>query len=461
MPRPLLLSLLMTLPVMAFAQEVLFDEPHLTDGSLHIRVENGREVAYNAAGELVEPHPVFLLPMHERKANGMTTGITAPDHSLLKQDGLTGPTFNLTYLDIIEGTGQGFADPTHGPARRAALEAAFAQIASSLTDGGEADIEVRTSFSGNPNSNPFAFASSYYFGSKGFNDPFTKRHIVTGNDPHGVYPDAYVQFNFHNNLKYNYDIYGWPAADQYDFFTVALHEIMHVLGFASYCNHEGESAAAPDVYTTYDQNLVDFQKKGLLELGSGQGGSVVSKPSPNLLTNNQVWYELGPGDLIPVFSPSTFGASSLSHLDNSRSEHGEYIMHPALNKGQRFGHLHEDEARILESLGYSVNMSLATSIEDPDDFSSIASGGGEFSSLYPNPASSGSAIQIDAPDVNAPQILVIVYDMMGRESYSKVVMNSGPGPLTAIDPYHNLRPGIYIVVGSSRNELFNQKLVIR
>ncbi len=460
MPRTLLLFLIMMLPVMAFAQEVLFDEPHLTDGSLHIRVDNGREVAYNAAGEMVEPHPVFLLPMHERKSSGKTIGITAPDHSLLKQDGFTGPTFNLTYLDVIEGTGQGFAHPTEGAARRAALEAAFAHIASSLLDGGQADIEIRTSFSGNPNSNPFAFASSYYFGSKGFNDPFTKRHIITGNDPHGVHPDAYLQFNFHGNLKYNYDIYNWPAADQYDFFTVALHEIMHILGFASYCNHQGESAAAPDVFTTYDGNLVDFEKNTLLEMGSGGGGSAVISPSPNLLTNNQVWYEIGPGALVPVFSPSTFGASSLSHLDNSRSDHGEYVMHPSLSKGQRFAYLHEDEAAILETLGYSVNLSLATSLEDDEDFGGFSTSG-EFSTLYPNPATSGSAIQIDAPQVDAPEILVIVYDMLGRESYSKVVMNAGPGPLTAIDPYHNLKPGMYIVVGSSRNELFNQKLVIR
>lgn len=460
MPRSLLLFMLLTLPVMCFAQEVLFDEPHLTDGSLHMRPDNGREVAFNAAGELVEVHPVFLLPMHERKANGMTTGISAPDHSLLKQDGFIGPTFNLTYLDIIESTGHGFADPLQGAARRAALEAAFSQIASSLLDGGEADIEIRKSFSGNPNSNPFAFASSYYFGSKGFNDPFTKRHIVTGNDPHGVYPDAYLQFNFHGNLKYNYDIINWPAADEYDFFTVALHEIMHILGFSSYCNGHGESAAALDVFTTYDQNLVDFEKNALLELGAGQGNSVVSRPNPSLLTNNQVWYEIGAGNLIPVFSPANFGASSLSHLDNSRSNHGEYVMHPSLNKGQRFGHLHEDEAAILETLGYTVNLSLATSLEDASDFASISTMG-EFSSLYPNPASTGSAIQIDAPQMNAPEILVIVYDMLGRESYSKVVMNAGPGPLTAIDPYHNLRPGMYIVVGSSRNELFNQKLVIR
>jgi hypothetical protein len=63
--------------------------------------------------------------------------------------------------------------------------------------------------------------------------------------------------------------------------------------------------------------------------------------------------------------------------------------------------------------------------------------------------------------VDGDEVLVIVYDMMGRESYSKVILNRGAGPLTAIDPHNNLKPGMYIVVGSSNDELFNERLVIR
>ncbi|MCF8257444.1 MAG: T9SS type A sorting domain-containing protein [Flavobacteriales bacterium] len=446
------------LPTVAVGQGILFDEPHLEDGAIFLNVLNGKEVISNSGGQMIEVHPVFGQPMHTRKAQGLTIGVSAPETSQMKQSGFTGPTFNLTYLDVVNGSGEGFDDPTSGPDRRAALEAAFAYFASSMLDGGEADIEIRASFSGNPNSNPFAFSGAYYFGSRGFNDPFTKRHITTGNDPYGAYPDGYIQFNFHSAMNFHYDAHGLPLSDQYDFYTVALHEIMHLLGFASYCNSQGESAASPHVFTTYDGNLVDFEKNPLLEVSGSGNAASVSKPTEGVLTNDQVWFELGPGRLAPVFSPASFNGSSLSHFDNGRTEHGTYVMHPSLSRGQKVSHLHEDEIEVLEVIGYGMDHSIATSMEDEIAQGPVNAG---FSALYPNPVGPGQAVRIDSPQLDAPEILVIVYDMVGRESYSKVILNPGPGPVTAIDPYHNLPPGMYVVVGSSSHELFNQKLVIR
>jgi hypothetical protein len=42
-----------------------------------------------------------------------------------------------------------------------------------------------------------------------------------------------------------------------------------------------------------------------------------------------------------------------------------------------------------------------------------------------------------------------------------VILNKGSGPVTAIDPHNNLTPGMYIVIGSTKDELFNEKLVIK
>lgn len=450
-------AVLLIIPAFLSAQDVLFDEPHLNDGALFLQVQNGRELLFNAKGEQIETHPAFQIPLHERKSKGITIGISGGDHPSYKQNTGAGPTFNLTYLDQVNGSGIGFDDPVNGAARRAALEAAFSYFSSSIVDGGSADIEIRASFSGNPNSNPFAFSAAYYYGSKGFNDPFTVRHITTGNDPHGTFPDAYIQFNFHSNMNFSYEVDGLPQADQYDFYTVALHEIMHLLGFASYCTAQGQSAASPHVFTTYDGNLVDFNKDPLLEVSGSGNAASVSQPTENMLTNNLVWYELGPGQLAPVFSPTSFNGSSLSHFDNSRTEHGEFVMHPSLDRGAAFRHLHDDEVLLLETLGYSVNFSVATSLDESES----GPVNGAFSGLYPNPASSELGVKIDIPELNMPEILVIVYDMMGRESYSKVILNQGSGPVTAIDPNNNLTPGMYIVIGSSEDELFNQKLVIK
>lgn len=438
-----------------FAQDVLFDDQHISDGAVYLKTVDGNEIPVDIEGNPIEVNPVFRMSESERANFDWAKSI-----SRSTQDGrdFNGPTFHLTYLDQVNHTGKGFDDQALGAQRRSALEAAFAFYSEMLEDFGSADIEIRESFFGNPTSNPFAFSASYYFGSKGFNQPFTRSHIVSGNDPYDAYPDAYLQFNFHANLSYNYAIGSTPNSQQFDFYTVALHEILHVLGFTSYCNANGESAASEDVFTSFDEYLADYNKDVLLELSGSGSSTSVALPQDGSLTNNQVWFELYPNQYAPIFSPNPFNASSLDHFDNSRSADGGYLMHPSLSKGYAFKTLHEDEARVLEILGYLVNYSIATSV---DEFSDESAPANVISGLYPNPARVSERVQIDLGELDGDEVLVIVYDMMGRESYSKVILNRGPGPITAIDPNQNLAPGMYIVIGSSRDELFNEKLVIK
>lgn len=447
---------LLTFSLSSVAQDVIFDDMHIHDGAIYSKNVDGQEVLMNNHGELISIHDVFRLSPEEVKAEGWGNSIRAEGLAGKRSD--EGPTFNLTYLDQVNGTGVGFDDPSLGAERRAALEAAFAYYASLMLDLGEADIEIRESFSAHPSTNPFGFSAAYYFGSKGFNQPFTKAHLTSGNDPYGPYPDGYLQFNFHPTLNYNYVIDAFPAQNEYDFYTIALHEILHLLGFTSYATENGESAASEGVYTSFDGLLIDYNKNPLFEVTGSGPTTAVAPPQDGALTNDQVWFELYEGQHAPVFSPSTFGGSSLDHFDNGRSDHGEYLMHPSLTNGEAFKLLHEDEVRVLEQLGYDVNYSIATSIDNIESENAPTK---VRSGLYPNPAYNSDPIQIELGQVDGDEVLVIVYDMMGRESYSKVILNRGAGPLTAIDPYNNLKPGMYIVIGSSKDELFNERLVIR
>jgi len=435
----------------------MFDNMHQHDGAIYLKTINGSEIPHNADGIPVVAHPAFRMTVDERVAAGMAVSIASSGDVSEQRTNDPGPTFNITYLDVVNGTGGGFDHPANGAERRNALEAAFQYYASVVQDEGDVDIEIRESFSASPNSNPFAFSAAYYFGSKGFNSPFTQHHITSGNDPYNGFPDGYIQFNFHNGFNYNYTVNATPADDQFDFYTIALHEILHLLGFTSYADQTGGSAASEHVYTSFDENLADYLKDDLFESTGSGSGTTINIPAASLLTNNQVWFELYSNQHAPVFSPDPFNGSSLDHFDNGRSDHGEYLMHPSLSKGIAFKLLHEDEVRVLEKLGFSVNYSFATSIHDNE----IASTENILSGLYPNPAHSSEGVQIDINQINEPEILVIVYDMLGRESYSKVVLNEGKGPITAIDPYNNLAPGMYIVIGSTKDELFNEKLVIK
>lgn len=455
MPKNILILSLLFASSVTFGQSIMFDLPHHNDEAIYLKEVNGDEILVDAHGNPIVAHEVFRLTAEEIKSRGWGNSISNDNEYDSRNETVA---FNLTYLDQVNATGVGFDDPNLGEARRNCLEAAFAYYASALEDFGEADIEIRESFSANPSSNPFGFSAAYFYGSKGFNEPFTQVHITTGSDPTGAFPDGYLQFNFHPNLNYNYNVNAEPSNQQYDFYTIAMHEIMHVLGFTSYSTESGESAASPQVYTSFDEFLTDYAKDPVFEVSGSGSSTVVETPDDGVLTSNQVWLELYPGQHAPVFSPSSFNGSSLDHFDNDRSEHGEYVMHPSLTNGESFKLLHEDELRVMEKLGYTVNYSIATSVDEHlvDEAPSQVR-----SSLYPNPAYNAQPVQIDLGDVDGDEVLVIVYDMMGRQSYSKVILNRGPGPIIAIDPYHNLTSGMYIVVGSSNDELFNQRLVIK
>lgn len=449
--------LILTGTVATQAQHFCSASTHENDGAIFLKTINGVEIPHDADGNIIEAHPIFNLSISEREERGLLTSVSANGNTIGRGNEF-GPTFHLTYLDQVNNTNEGFDDSALGEERRAALEAAFAYFSSIMDDVGEADIEIRESFFANPNSNPFGLAAAYYFGSKGFNSPFTQSHIVSGNDPYGPYPDGYLQFNFHSMLNYNYNYSADPNNQQFDFYTIALHEIMHLLGFTSYASETGVSIASDAVYTTFDKHLVD-ENLNILFAPSGSGSSTAFASLPNgILTNSQVWFELYTDEYAPVYSPNPFSGSSLGHFDNNRSSHGEYVMHPSLSKGDGFKLLHEDEVRVLEKLGYEMDYSVATAIDEEPELAETNNG---HSTLYPNPAHSSDGIQIDLGEVNGSEILINVYDMMGRKSYSKVIQNQGTGTVTAIDSYSNLSPGMYIVIGSAEQELFSEKLMIK
>lgn len=445
--------LLLAAPGVLFAQDgVVFDEKPANGAFVTLQQIGGGPQLVDGNGVPVDLHPVYSLSLEQRIDRGYTNPV---NRELGGNRGTAiGPTFNLTFIDVVNATGKGFDDPTLGAARRQTLQSVFAYVSGVIDNDGTVDVEIRQSFFASPTSNPFAFSASYYFGSKGFNQPFTVYHLTTGSDPSSQFPDGYIQFNFSDALNYNLSSTSGPSAAQYDFYTVALHEVMHLLGFSSFIGEDGQSQASADVYSAFDGYMLDLNKDPMITISGSGANTQVTKPDPMFLSNNQVWLEVGPGQHAPVFSPESFNGSSLDHFDNQRGS-GEYVMHPSLNRGQSFRFLHQHEVMALQQLGYTCDMSLATSIGDEEEF------GSEVGNLYPNPATKQTKIQINIGKVKEQEILVVVYDMMGRQSYSKVVMNPGSGPITAIDPYNNLAPGLYIVVGTTKGELFNQKLVIR
>ncbi|HLC82360.1 MAG TPA: T9SS type A sorting domain-containing protein [Bacteroidia bacterium] len=82
--------------------------------------------------------------------------------------------------------------------------------------------------------------------------------------------------------------------------------------------------------------------------------------------------------------------------------------------------------------------------------------------VFPNPSDGISFNIIIGNDFLGEEILVAVYDLMGKESYSKIVITGDAGEnVYAMDPSNILAPGIYIVTATSKQSIFSKKLIVK
>jgi hypothetical protein len=81
--------------------------------------------------------------------------------------------------------------------------------------------------------------------------------------------------------------------------------------------------------------------------------------------------------------------------------------------------------------------------------------------VFPNPTD-GSNINISINTDKAQEVLVVVYDELGRESYSKVVFTGEDADNTfAIDPSGKLKPGMYMITATSEKNKFIKRLIVK
>ncbi len=80
--------------------------------------------------------------------------------------------------------------------------------------------------------------------------------------------------------------------------------------------------------------------------------------------------------------------------------------------------------------------------------------------IFPNP-SDGSSINVSLSANEGEEILIVVYDITGKESYSKVIITQDNAKnVYAIDTQHNLAPGIYLISATSKQSIYNKKLIV-
>lgn len=312
--------------------------------------------------------------------------------------------FKVFYADLLPGApAGGFADPILGATRRSTFCAVLNYVESLFDLSNVPDhsirIEVEPSWITTLNPTPvteeyYAYAGPYYASAAANSIVGGKvyDYITTGMDPA-------LSDEFHGFMKVNFDCFGptgqsivWlndhtqnvPAC-HLDLFYVLLHEVGHMLGFASLANNDGVLSPTSITYNNnfsrldyllhYSSNA-NFTATNLQKLISGGTTSATlnSAIGSVSLTDNRFWINGNAApDNHPIYSGGYNGASYreqslLSHLDEQilsysfRSKNApgyaeDYVMSPFGIPGAVRRRFTDAEIKIFLEIGYSLNPS--------------------------------------------------------------------------------------------------------
>ena len=250
------------------------------------------------------------------------------------------------------GTGSDSTIRSSGRLRRHTLHAILTYAGSFLDEPGSADILVSASqYDG---SGPLAVAGPYVQMEIGFQPGFVWEHLTTGIDPSPNSSDALVTLDF--GYRWN-DDGDAIAPNEYDLYSVLLHELTHALGLFSVVGSDGRSV----LLNSGDAGLFSVAD-GLLARGSNgedlylSGGQVNAAPT-DLVSGDVVF--AGPsttsafGAPVPVYTPARFEqGSSLSHWD---VDDDDAVMLPRLDRGIEKRRYLPWEVQLLADLGYRID----------------------------------------------------------------------------------------------------------
>jgi hypothetical protein len=81
--------------------------------------------------------------------------------------------------------------------------------------------------------------------------------------------------------------------------------------------------------------------------------------------------------------------------------------------------------------------------------------------VFPNP-NPGEDTYVSLKGFEAQDLLVVVYDMFGREIYSKIEVKENEGFLfTIATDGKRLASGVYLITASANDRVFRQKLIVK
>lgn len=239
------------------------------------------------------------------------------------------------------------------PAARSSLEAAAGAIASHIVLSDPVVVTFDVTGEYNLLSATLATAGSDFISADpGFLPTVVQNKILTGVDSNGSAADGEITWNFAQP---------WVAGDsvaygQYDIQSVAMHELLHTVGFLSYVDAPGANGGTS--WTVFDSFLVDSSGAKLIgsdftwntaydaNLTGGSGGVFFGGPDAVAAY----------GRLVPLYTPSPWASgSSLSHLNDRVFAGGNRkLMNAQVGSGLGIRVISATELGVLADLGYTV-----------------------------------------------------------------------------------------------------------
>ena len=239
------------------------------------------------------------------------------------------------------------------PAARSSLQSAADAISSYIVVTAPVVITFDVTGEYSLLSSTLATAGSDFISSDpGFLPTVVQNKILTGVDSNGSAADGEITWNFAQNwVNGNSVSYG-----EYDLQAVAMHELLHTLGFLSYVDTPGANTGTS--WTVFDSFLVTSNGTDVI----GSDFTWNSAYDPNLTGNSGGIYFGGTnavtayGARVPLYTPSPWASgSSLSHLNDRVFAGGNRkLMNAQVSSGLGIRVLSPVELGILADIGYTV-----------------------------------------------------------------------------------------------------------